>query len=826
MTRLYPLTSPQREIWFEQQLHEGIPLYNIGGYVKLPGAIDPRLFEQAVNLLVQKHDTLRTVLTAVLDEDGLPLQTYVADLAVTVAVQDVSAAAQPHEAAMTWMQQRFVTPFQLTGQPLFRYDLLKLQEDCYYWLLQYHHLIIDGYGVALLNRSLAEIYTQLATGQSPNLDSPSYTQFIATDRAYVASETFDKQRQYWLTKYPTPPEPLFRPRALSPYPDKVMGSSCEVLYLPRDFYKRLQELAKSHHATLFHLLLGALYVYFTRTAQRDDLAIGLPVLNRANAQFKQTAGLFTGVSPTWFKFGRESSFVELLQQIKKTLQANYRHQRFPVSEINRAVGLGTSRSQLFDLNLSFENHDNDAEFAGTNGQLLPLLHHYEQTPLIIFVRDFHLQHDVEFDFVFNQAYFQPADIKALQARLVTILEAVLTDSELPIRALPIMTDSELQQLKTWNDTAVDYPQDLTIVDLFEQQVEQTPDNIAVVFEDQHLTYQQLNDQANQLAHYLLARQTQAGIHLHNPLMAIAVERSVAMVIGLLGILKAGGAYVPIDPSYPRERIRYLLEDSAAPLLLTQSHLQAQLPTLEHDCVVVYLDEANWADQPTAKPDVKSQAGDLAYVIYTSGSTGKPKGVMIEHHGLSNLLLDMQQRTEITASDKLLAVTTLSFDIAALELYLPLISGSPLYLATALTANEGLTLPAELVKHEISLMQATPATWQMLKHGDWQSETPLTILCGGEALPLELANYLLANHHRLWNVYGPTETTIWSTAYLIQTASPTSSPIGHPIANTRIYILDAQHQPQPPGLPGELCIAGAWSGPWLPPSSRIHRRQIH
>jgi len=397
--RLYPLTSPQREIWFDQLLHDGIPLYNIGGYAKLPGAIDPVLFEHAANLLVQKHDTLRLLLVQERDEDGIPLQTFADTLSIKVPMHDFSNQENPHEAAIEWMQARFREPFELTEQPLFRYDLVKLREDCYYWLLQYHHLIVDGYAVALLNRSLAAIYTQLATGQVPNLESSSYTTFIDYDRAYVASETFEKQRQYWLTKYPTPPEPLFRPRALSPYPDKVMGSSCEVFYLPRDFYNRLKTLAKQHHATLFHLLLGALYVYFTRTAQRDDLAIGLPVLNRANAQFKHTAGLFTGVSPTWFQFGQELSFAELLQQINQTLKANYRHQRFPVSEINRAVSLGAARSQLFEINLSYENHDNDASFAGIEGQLIPVLHHYEQTPLIIFVRDFHLHQDIEFDFV-------------------------------------------------------------------------------------------------------------------------------------------------------------------------------------------------------------------------------------------------------------------------------------------------------------------------------------------------------------------------------------------------------------------------------------------
>jgi amino acid adenylation domain-containing protein len=374
----------------------------------------------------------------------------------------------------------------------------------------------------------------------------------------------------------------------------------------------------------------------------------------------------------------------------------------------------------------------------------------------------------------------------------------------------MLTEMEIKQLQAWNDTATDYPIDQTIVDLFEQQVEKTPDNIAVVFENQQLSYQQLNEKANQLAHHLLGLKTQAGTVLlaNNPLIAIAVERSLAMVIGLLGILKAGGAYVPIDPSYPQARIRYMLEDSATPLLLTQSPMKAQLSLdeLDSDCVVVSLDEVDFTDQSSENPAVRFQASDLAYVIYTSGSTGKPKGVMVEHHNLSNFLLDMQQRTVITTSDKLLAVTTLSFDIAALELYLPLISGSLLYLAARDTASDGLALQ-QLMRHDISFMQATPATWQLLKHSDWQAETPLNILCGGEALSPELANYLLENSKSLWNIYGPTETTIWSSAYMIQTVLNTYPSIGQPITNTRIYILDAQHQSLPFCIPGELCIAG-------------------
>jgi len=809
---LHPLTSPQREIWYDQILHEGIPLYNIGGYVKIPGAIDPVLFEQAVNLLVQKHDTLRTMLTKVADEDGVPMQTIASQLAVTLPVRDFAADAQPDDAALAWMQQRFIEPFELTKRPLFRYDLLKIREDYYYWLLQYHHLIIDGYGIAMLNRSLAEIYTHTLNGQTPNLDSHSYISFIENDRAYIESAIFDKQRQYWLSKYPTPPEPLFTPHYRSNYTDKLIGSGCEVIYLPRDFYNRLNKLAKQHNATLFHLLLGAFYVYFTRTAQRDDFAIGLPVLNRANANFKKTAGLFTGVSPTLFNFGKDLSFAELLRQINKTLKANYRHQRFPVSEINRAVGLGLERSQLFDINLSYENHDYDASFDTIESYFTAMLHPWEQIPLMIFVRDFHKKADVKFDFVFNLTYFNTNDIKALQARFVTILEAILKDSVSPIYTLPIMTEQEVHQLQAWNDTVTDFPKNQTIVDLFEQQVEKTPENIAVVFETQVLSYEELNKKANQVAHYLMTLGVKPEV-----LVGICVERSIEMVIGLLGILKAGGAYVPIDPSYPMARINYMLEDSATPVLLTQNHLKKQLPELKPECVVVCLDEVDFVVQETENLGVNRRAEDLAYVIYTSGSTGRPKGVSLPQAALVNLLHWQVQQPSLDKTETTLQFTSLSFDVSFQEIFSTFFNGGQLVLVNEETRKDASALLKYLSEQKIERLFMPYVMLQHLaQHLESSNHDALrlqNIITAGEQLHITPAIHSLFKtlpQCRLYNQYGPSESHVVTafTLSLDKDIWMDLPPIGQPIANTRIYILDAAHQPQPPNLPGELCIAGA------------------
>jgi non-ribosomal peptide synthetase component F len=769
----FPLSSPQREIWFDQILHENIPLYNRARYIKVPGIIKPALLEQAINFLIKKYDTLRTHLTEEQDDDGTPLQTYVKDVNITVPLWDFSTENKPDDMAIQWMQKRADEPFLLTENLLCRYDLIKTHKKNYYILMQYHHLIVDGFSMAQLGRSLAEIYTQLAHQKTPSVDTLSYTRFINYDRAYIDSKDFDDKQDYWLTQYKTAPEPLLSPYYRDYYSDKLMGSHCDTLTMPRSFYQQLKALGKQQGVTFFRVFLATLYVYFTQTGQRDDFAVGYPTLNRPETEFKQIAGLFTLVGSSHFNFGRDLSFAELLQKIHQTLKENLAHQPFPNSEIKRAINQGKSQqaSVLFDISVSYQRFNFDASFDGIESETTQLLYAWEQTPLMIHIQDFNVQADVKFHFVYNLAYFKANEIKELQVSLLNLFKTVINDSTTLVRDLPIISKSAISKLQIWNNTSVNYPDNQNFITLFENQTQRTPDNIALVFEQNTLSYQQLNQQANQVAHYLANLKKDDGTILleNNASIVIAIERSLEMLITLLAIFKIGAAYIPVDPNYPRARIRYMLEDSAAPLLLTQSYLKAQLPLadLKHPCLIQCVDEINFSEQASLNLEKQTSANDLAYVIYTSGSTGKPKGVMVEQYNLANFLQAMQKLTKISEEDKLLAVTTLSFDIAALELYLPLISGSCLYLGTQEMANDAFVLQQQLETNNITIMQATPATWQLLKHSDWQAKNALTILCGGEALPTELSNYLLENSAQLWNVYGPTETTVWSSAYQIK-----------------------------------------------------------
>lgn len=395
--------------------------------------------------------------------------------------------------------------------------------------------------------------------------------------------------------------------------------------------------------------------------------------------------------------------------------------------------------------------------------------------------------------------------------------------------LSLLAKGELHQLLIeWNNTQADYPKNKCIHQLFEFQVEKTPDNVAVNFEEKQLTYRELNCRANKIAHYLQTLNVGPEV-----MVGICLERSLDLVIGLLGILKAGGAYVPLDPGYPQERLAFMLEDSQVPVLLTQQHLSERLPerqppmppqrteggpevaSLSFKAHVVCLD-TDWetiTQQSQENPKTGVMAKNLAYTIYTSGSTGKPKGVQIAHRAVVNFLNSMRQEPGLTNQDVLLAVTTISFDIAGLELYLPLIVGARIVLVSREVAFDAAQLLKTLAKSGATVMQATPATWQLLLAAGWQGNKQLKILCGGEVLTRELANQLLEKSSSLWNMYGPTETTIWSAVYKVEPGN-SPVPIGRPIANTQIYLLHEflnrkgdPIKPVPIGVPGHLCIGG-------------------
>jgi amino acid adenylation domain-containing protein len=800
---LHPLSIPQREIWFDQMRHDGVPLYNIGGYVDLPGRIDPALFEQATNLLVRRHDSLRLQLTSERDEDGLPLQIVVDPWPVRVPVVDVSGEADPEAAAHDFMRKRFEEAFELEGQPLFYYDLIKLADDHFYWFKRYHHLIVDVWAVALLNRSLAGLYSDLLCGRVLALQAPSYGDYIADDQAYLKSAEYQRNQMFWRHHHPHPPEPQLKPFYLAPFGGAMPGSGCEPMILPRPFYERLGSLADAIGVSRFHVLLGALYVYFARTGECDEVTIGLPVHNRANAIYKQTAGLFTKQSPVRFACGRELSFTDLLKRISETLKPVYRHRRFPTSQLRPAAGWGSSSARLFEVSLSYLNHDYDASFGGINGHFTMLQNSWQQTPLQIYVCDFHVGEEVRIDLVYNKAYCSNGEILRLKERFRFVLETALSDPSQSIASWPILSEAERGLIESWQQGPVVELPELRVHELFEQQVMHSPEAIALVFHDQQLTYSELNARAYRIAHHLIDRGVGPEV-----IVAVCLERSIELIVVLVAILKAGGAYLPLDPAWQEQRRLSLLGqiDPTSPIVFRGGLCCAM--TAHSNRPAIDLSVVDLHDLSCANPSGSEQSLDAAaYLMFTSGSTGVPKGVIIEHKSLAARVHSLAELAHLQKGTRMLAHTTCVFDISVLEIFVPLSMGASLVLASESQRRDPQALMSLIAHSDTKVLQFTPSLMRELVAAGLSADAGRTILIGGEPLDADLAHDLFGLSARLINVYGPTEATIWCTSSLVRNCEQTIS-IGAPLAGVKVCVLDNTGQPCPIGIPGELHIGGS------------------
>jgi amino acid adenylation domain-containing protein len=562
------------------------------------------------------------------------------------------------------------------------------------------------------------------------------------------------------------------------------------LYVPMPVSKEIINLLENRY-TMWHLgdfFLAAFAAYLARIAGVWSFTIGYRGIE-LESELVDLEGIFAADVPLHVNMEYEQSFDEVFHAVQEQVKLAKKRKTY-ARDIMARYPVLRARANL-----------QGAHLPSICVERVEALHDYKAprgSELTLVIRE----DGVECLWVYNADVLDEESVVEMQHGFTTFLQGIVSDPERRLSDLPLLTKAEQSRLLVeWNATQAAYPKDKCLHQLFEAQVVRTPDAVAVIFEDEQLTYRELNGKANQLAHHL--QQHGVGPEV---LVGLCVERSLDMLVGLLGILKAGGAYVPLDPTFPPERLAFMLQDAQMAVLLTQQHLLAQLPA--HDTKVICLDAdaAALTQQSEANSLSATTSSNLAYVIYTSGSTGRPKGVQVLHRAVVNFMLSMRQQPGLTRQDTLLAITTLSFDIAALELFLPLLVGARVIVASQDSAADGAALAEALTRARVTVMQATPITWRLLLAAGWQGKPDLKILCGGEALPLDLAQQLLPRVASLWNMYGPTETTIWSTLCKIEAEERTVT-IGRPIANTQIYLLDPQLQPVPVGVPGELYIGG-------------------
>ena len=783
----FPLTAAQQDIWLDQLRMSDSPLYNIGGYVDFAGPIAPDLMLRAIELLVIKHDALRTQLHT--DANGLPRQTFATTLPIELALHDVAWEADPQAASQALMQAQMALPFTLQGAPLFRFFLVKLDDDHYRLGTQAHHLILDGWGFGQMLQSLARLYTDLQQGRQPEPLAPSYVDFIDADERYHASARYARDRGYWLGKYRMLPQPLLTPRHTAKASSNTLAQAFPVALL-----NRMEQVANRYQASAFHVLLAAMYVYFTRTAQRPDWVVGLPILNRSNARFRSTVGLFTQVSAVRLQFDEQLPFSALVRGVRDQLKQDFRHQRFPLSEMNRELGLRrTDRGQLFDLSVSFEQDDHELRYGTTEARAVKVSNHHEPLPLAIHLRSNRYQDTACLHCVYNEAYFQHDDVLALAQRFTWLLEQGLEDVALKISDFSLVTPAEQAQLQQWNATAQPNAPLQTLHGRIEAQAARTPDAVAAVHQGRQLSYAQLNQQANALAHQLLER----GVKPDDRVVILA-RRGLETLVGLLAILKSGACYVPVDPTHPAERLNYLLQDSDPVVVLTQHDLLSRLPALEVPVIQL--------DRPTfhlgTNPRVAVSPSNLAYVIYTSGSTGLPKGVMVEHHTVANLVDWHCQAFDLHAGSHTASVAGFGFDAMAWEIWPALCVGATVHLPPAHDGAED--IDALLRWWQAQPLQVcflpTPVAEYAFSQG-LQHPTLRTLLIGGD----RLRSFTQAQSFAVINNYGPTEATVVATSGRMEVGQPLH--IGAPIANATVYLLDEQQRPVPIGVAGELYVGG-------------------
>jgi amino acid adenylation domain-containing protein len=803
---VFPLSFAQRRLWFLDQLAPGNPAYNIAAAIRLTGPLWAEAVQSSLNAIVRRHSVLRARFLLLEEE---PVQVISPTLTIPLVVEQFTAACGAAQEALV---QAYLTaearrPFDLTCGPLLRMYLLRLAEDEHILFTVMHHSVSDGWSTLLFLHEFKALYRALVLGKpSPLPELPiQYTDFAVWQRQHFQGQALAVALSYWKQQLSGPLPALELPTdRLRPTVQTYRGAT-QTFTLPLSLSRALKDLSRREGVTLFMTLLAACKTLLHRYTGQDDIIVGSPISGRSRPETRGLIGLFVNTLVLRTDLSNNPTFRELLSRVRKVCVGATAHQQLPFEKLVETLQPQRNLSHTPLFHVMFVFQDVPEEFLEFHDLTITPLEVDSGTAkfdlTLSFMRG--VADGLSGSLEYNTDLFTHATIARMLGHLRVLLESLVANPAQRLSEASLLTEAEQHQLVgKWNKTTTDYPRDQCVHRLFETQTNRTPYATAVLCEQEQLCYEALNRRANQLAHYLQKRGVGPEV-----LVGIYVERSLEMVEGILGILKAGGAYVPLDPAYPQERLAFMLADSQAPVLLTQERLAARLP--RHGAQVLRLD-ADWkaiAHESDKNPASEVAAENLAYVIYTSGSTGKPKGVQISHRAVVNLLTAMSRRPGITDRDTLLAVTSLSFDIAALELFLPLIVGARLVVVSREVACDGTRLLAALHGSGATIMQATPSTWRLLLAAGWQGSDQLTILCGGEALPQQLAHQLREQGASLWNLYGPTETTIWSTVYQVS-STDRPIPIGRPIANTEIYLLDQHLQLVPIGVSGELHIGGA------------------
>lgn len=792
----YPLTNAQKRIWFIEKIYADTSLYNIGGPIRIKGPVNFALLEEAINVMIKRNAGIRLRLV---EKDGEPLQ-YVSEYKrVRLDYKDFSACENPEREYNRWVEKEAGTAFVLYENRLFYFALFRISENDNGFLSKLHHVISDGWSVNIMTDQIYEAYMKLLKGETvDDSPQPSYIEYIEQEQKYMDSERFIKNSIFWNEKF-------------NVLPEAFLNSSSEFIEGKRRTYildakksSQIKTFAADCSCSLNTFFVLLYIMYLSKTTLQADIVIGTPVLNRSGKKQKSMFGMFTGTMPFRFIIDNECTVSEAMAKVNRELAECYYHQKYPYQLLVQNLELKKrGYDNLFNVCVNYYNTRLAAELDGSPLENTEFYNGRQIYSLQLVIKDWNDSGSLLLDFDYKVKDYTAEQIDGIYKRLNNLIDGILLNKNIKIGKLGLLSDAESKRLiYDFNASAADYPREKTIVQLFEEQAEKTPQRLAVSFNDSVVTYSELNEKANSLARHLrklgVVRETAVGL---------LTTHSIETIVGILGILKAGGAYIPIDPGYPADRIGYMLKDSGAGLLLVNNE---NGENLGFNGQIINLNETGIYSYGKSNLETVNTAEDLVYIIYTSGSTGRPKGTMIENRGLVNYICwakDMYIKADIEVFP---LYSSLAFDLTVTSIFTPLISGGRIVVYR--DDEEEYVIYRIMKENKATVVKLTPAHLALLQGMDNRRSSVKRFIVGGEDLKSSLAKTIchsFGGNIEIYNEYGPTETVVGCMIHKYDEEKDVraSVPIGSPAHNTEIYILDNSMNPVPAEVAGELYISG-------------------
>lgn len=795
---LYDLTNPQKSIWLTEQFYKGTSVNNVCGTVLIDEIINFDHLLTAINIFIRDNDSFRIHIK--IDTNGNVKQYFSDHIERTFEVVDVAN----NEELITLENQMATTPFDVIENDLFDIKPFRFPNGKGGFVVNTSHLVADACTASLVASKIMNIYSSLIKGEQITEPATSYVNYINSEKEYLTSPKFEKDKEYWDSQFNSIPEFGTIPSLKSSTAES--SSACRQLFkFDSSLVENINLFCKDKKISLFNFFMGIYALYIGRVSNLDNFVLGTPILNRTTFTEKTTPGMFISTVPFKFSLSGDDTFVQYAQKIGLDSLSMFRHQKYPYQNILEHIRkTNPSQPNLYDILISYQNSKTNRTSSNIPYMVRWTFNHNVADSMQIHIFDMNDEGELNIAYDYRISKYNKSDILNLHSRILYIVHQILSNNNILVNDIDIVTPDEKNLLlNKLNKTFMKYDYNKTVIDYFEEQVEKSPNSIALIFGDTSFTYSELNEKVNSLANYLI----NIGINKQD-IVGIMLHRSPEMIIGIIATLKIGATYLPIDPEYPVDRINYMLSDSNAKTVLIHNASLNLLDNKIYQLININLGSDIY-NTCANNPNIKISADDLIYIIYTSGSTGNPKGVMVTHKNVNNFLVAIKRLIDFSPNKIMVSVTTICFDIFVLELWCSLTSGMKLVLASDAEQSSPELLQKLCINHKVNMIQTTPSRYSAI-FGDFSNRDFLKnftdIMVGGEPFPSNLLKKLqLYSNARIFNMYGPTETTVWST---MKDLTPTDTiTVGRPIGNTYCYVLDKHKKLLPIGVPGELYIGG-------------------